>query len=259
MARRFVDLSIAVEMGVPSDPPGMEPVIQYTKHKESVEIMAGYFPGLTPADMPDGEGWASERVTLSTHNGTHMDAPYHFHSTTDYGARRAPAIDETPLEMCFAPGVKLDFRSKPDGYVAQAADVEAELERIGYTLKPGDIVLVNTRASEVFGKPEYIHAGCGMGREATLYLTSRGVKIVGTDAWSWDAPFSHTAKKWAEKRDPKIIWEGHKAGREIPYWQMEKLTNLASLPPFGYEVLCFPVKIKGASAGWSRVVAMFTT
>ena len=123
--------------------------------------------------------------------------------------------------------MKLDFRSKPDGYVAQPHDVEAELERIHYTLKPGDIVLVNTRAGEVFGQPEFIHAGCGMGREATLYLTERGVKIVGTDAWSWDAPFSHTARRWAAKRDPKIIWEGHKAGREIPYWQMEKLTNLA--------------------------------
>ena len=89
MARRFVDLSIAVEMGVPSDPPGMEPVIEYTRHKDSVAVMAAYFPGLTPADMPDGEGWASERVHLSTHNGTHMDAPYHFHSTTDHGRTRA--------------------------------------------------------------------------------------------------------------------------------------------------------------------------
>jgi kynurenine formamidase len=258
MGRRFVDLSIAIEMGVPSDPPGMEPVIEYTKHKDSVAVMAGYFPGLVPEDMPDGEGWASERVTLSTHNGTHMDAPYHFHSTTDYGRTRAPSIDEAPLDMCFAPGVKLDFRAKPDGYVATAEDVDTELARIGHRLRPGDIVLVNTRAGEVFGRPEFIHAGCGMGREATLYLTERGVRIVGTDAWSWDAPFSHTAKKWAKDRNPKIIWEGHKAGREIPYWQMEKLTGLSDLPPFGYDILCFPVKIRGASAGWSRVVAMFT-
>ncbi|MBI1360201.1 MAG: cyclase family protein [Alphaproteobacteria bacterium] len=257
MARRFVDLSIAIAMDVPSDPAGMEPKIEYTAHADSVSVMASYFPGLESADMPDGEGWASERVTLSTHNGTHMDAPWHFHSTTDNGKRRAPSIDETPLDMCFAPGVKLDFRKLPDGYVATADDVEAELKRIGHELSPGDIVLVNTRAGEVCGQPEFIHAGCGMGREATLYLTTRGVRIVGTDAWSWDAPFSHTAKRWAKSRDPKIIWEGHKAGREVPYWQMEKLANLSSLPPFGYDVLCFPVKIKGASAGWSRVVAMF--
>src|SRR5580658_8783569 len=97
MARRFVDLSIAIEMGVPSDPPGMEPKITYTAHTESVPQMAVSFPGLTPADLPDGEGWAVERVQLSTHNGTHMDAPWHFHPTMNHG-ERAIAIDEVPLE-----------------------------------------------------------------------------------------------------------------------------------------------------------------
>ena len=257
MVRRFVDLSITLEEGLPSDPPGMEPKITYTVHADSVPQMALSFPGLTKEDLPDGEGWAVERVTISTHNGTHMDAPWHFHSTTDHGARRAPTIDETPLDYCLRPGVKLDFRHLPDGYVASAADVEAELSRIGHSLAPLDIVLVNTAAAAKFGTAAYIHTGCGMGREATLYLTERGVRVVGTDAWSWDAPFSQTAKKWAETRDPKIIWEGHKAGREIPYWQMEKLSNLESLPPFGFEVSCFPVKIKAASAGWSRVVAIF--
>ena len=37
--------------------------------------------------------------------------------------------------------------------------------------------------------------GCGMGREATNFLTEKGVRMVGTDAWSWDAPFAHTAKE----------------------------------------------------------------
>ena len=257
MTRRFVDLSVTLEEGIASDPPGMEPRITYSKHADTVPQMAMSFPGLTAADMPDGEGWAVERVTISTHNGTHMDAPWHFHSTTDYGRSPAPTIDETPLDQCLRPGVKLDFRDKPDGYDCTAADVEAELARIKYELQPLDIVLVNTSAGAIFGEPEYIHSGCGMGREATLYLTERGVRVVGTDAWSWDAPFSHTAKRWAETRDPKIIWEGHKAGREIPYWQMEKLGNLAALPPFGFEVACFPVKIKGASAGWTRAVAIF--
>src|SRR5512141_796740 len=114
MVRRFVDLSIALEEGVPSDPPGMEPRITYTQHKDSVAQMAASFPGLTAADMPDGEGWAVERVTISTHNGTHMDAPWHFHSTTDGGVR-SPTIDEAPLDLFFRPGVKLDFRDKPDG------------------------------------------------------------------------------------------------------------------------------------------------
>jgi kynurenine formamidase len=38
---------------------------------------------------------------------------------------------------------------------------------------------------------------------------------------------------------------------------MEKLHNLESLPGTGFEVACFPVKIRGASAGWTRAVAIF--
>ena len=138
-----------------------------------------------------------ERIDISTHNGTHLDAPWHFASTMD-GGKPAMTIDEVPLDWCFQPGVKLDFRSFADGYVATAADVEAELERIGHQLKPLDIVVVNTSAGVRYGQPDYVPTGCGMGRDATLYLTSRGVRITGTDAWSWDAPFVHTAKKYAE-------------------------------------------------------------
>ena len=50
------------------------------------------------------------------------------------GGKRAITIDEVPLDWCFRPGVKLDFRHFADGYVATAADVEAELKRIGHTL-----------------------------------------------------------------------------------------------------------------------------
>ncbi|MEI8665707.1 cyclase family protein [Pseudoalteromonas sp. B28] len=101
----------------------------------------------------------------------------------------------------------------------------------------------------------YLDAGVGMGREATLYLLERGIKVVGTDAWSWDAPFKFTKQRFEESGDPSIIWEGHKAGRDIGYGQMEKLANLASLPSSGFLVSCFPYKIKHASAGFVRAVA----
>jgi len=137
-----------------------------------------------------------------------------------------------------------------------AQEVDDALDRIEYSIKPFDIVLVNTRAGKRYGYDDYIHAGCGMGRDATLRLAEQGVKIVGTDAWSWDAPFSHTAKKWEQDKDPSIIWEGHKAGREIGYFQIEKLHNLEALPAHGFTVSCFPVKIKAASAAWIRAVGM---
>jgi kynurenine formamidase len=255
MARQFIDLSIPLENGVVSDPPAYLPKIEYIDHQMSIPELAKFFPGLRPEDLPDGEAWAIEKIELITHNGTHLDAPYHFASTMNRG-ERAITIDEVPLDWCFQPGVKLDFRGFDDGYVVQAADVEAELARIGHTLSPFEIVVINTRAGLRYGHDDYLKAGCGMGLEATLYLLERGVRLTGTDAWSWDAPFSHTADRYAETGDAGLIWEGHKAGREIGYCHLEKLHNLEVLPSTGFTVSCFPVKIRAASAGWTRAVAI---
>lgn len=257
MPRRIVDLSVPLEMNIASDPPFALPQIDYLDHSMTVGQLTGFFPGLEQKDLPGGEGWAVELLKISTHNGTHLDAPWHYHSTMNNG-ERAITIDEVPLEWCFNPGVKLDFRHFEDGYVASAADVQAELKRIGHELTPLDIVVVNTSAGAHYGKPDYLAKGCGMGREATLFLLERGVRVTGTDAWSWDAPFVHTAKAFARSGDARIIWEGHRAGMEIGYSHIEKLTNLETLPPTGYDIACFPFKIKGASAGFTRAVAIFT-
>jgi kynurenine formamidase len=256
MPRRFVDISMALENDVPSDPPGLAPRIEYIDHQMSYDSLAQFFPGLKKEDLPDGESWAVENVHLNTHNGTHLDAPYHFASTMDGGQRAIP-IDEVDLSWCFQPAVKLDFRALPDGYVVQPKDVRAELDRIGHALQPLEIVVVNTRAGSMYGSPEYTRAGCGMGYEATMYLLERGVRLTGTDAWSWDAPFVHTAQKYAQTRDASLIWEGHKAGRDIGYCHLEKLHNLEALPADGFYISCFPVKVRGASAGWTRAVAIF--
>ena len=193
-----------------------------------------------------------------THNGTHLDAPYHFHSTMNKG-ERAITIDEVPLEWCFQPGIKLDFTKFEDGYVVTPDDVKRELERIEHDLKELEIVLVNTKAGKRYGHDDYVASGCGMGREATLYLLERGVRLTGTDGWSWDAPFVHTKERFEETGDNSLIWEGHKAGKEIGYCHLEKLHNLEVLPSKGFTVSCFPVKIRGASAGWTRAVAIINS
>jgi kynurenine formamidase len=169
----------------------------------------------------------------------------------------AIAIHDVPLEWCFQPGVKLDFRHFADGYVVTAEDVDAELKRIKHVLQPLEIVVINTAAGMKYGHANYVSTGCGMGYEATMYLLERGIRLTGTDAWSWDAPFVHTAEKYKASQDASLIWEGHKAGRDIGYCHIEKLHNLESLPASGFYISCFPHKIRGASAGWTRAVAIF--
>ncbi|MBL4800236.1 MAG: cyclase family protein [Oleispira sp.] len=253
---RIVDLSIALENGVPADPPGYEFEIDYITHNNTVPTLQERYDGLQAKELIGEEAFALESIRLSSHNGTHVDSPWHYGSRMTDGSR-ARTIDEIPLDWFYRPGIKLDFRQFPDGYIVTAEDIAAELDRIGYELQSYDIVLMNTCAGARFGQKDYPFSGCGFGRDATMYLTDHGVRVVGTDAWSWDAPYKYVAQRYARDRDGSIIWEGHKAGLEREYCQIEKVFGLAELPATGFRVACFPVKIHAASAGWTRAVAIF--
>jgi kynurenine formamidase len=96
-----------------------------------------------------------------------------------------------------------------------------------------------------------------MGYEATMYLLERGVRLTGTDAWSWDAPFVHTAQK--VRRQPRCQPDlgrpqGRPRHRLLPPGEAAQPGGPAG---HGFTISCFPHKIRGASAGWTRAVAIF--
>lgn len=254
---KLIDLSVSITDGLPVDPDQQIAKINYVKHGSSLSISStlACLPGAAREDLKEGFGWAVDLLTLGSHTGTHMDAPYHYHPTMNHG-ESAWTIDQIPLEWCIGNGVVLDFTDKPDGYVCKTRDLEECLDKMKYQLRQGDIVLIHTNAMEKWGTREYMLKGCGIGREATLWLTEQGIHITGTDAWSWDAPLALTAKEFAKSGDKQILWEGHKAGSECIYCHMEKLTNLDQLPSFGFQVIAFPIKIEKGTAGWVRPVAI---
>ena len=256
MATRIIDISVALQNDIASDPPGNEPKITYIAHKQSAPEVCAFFPGLTPDQLPDGEGWAVERVEISTHNGTHLDAPWHFASTMD-GGKRAITIDEVPLEWCFQPGVKLDFRRFPNGYVATAADVEAELKRIGHTLKPLEIVVVNTIGRRAL-RPTGLCADWvrhGPGGDALSHLARREDHrhrrlVMGCAVRLHGQEICRDQECQADLGGPQV----GPRDRLLPH--REACTTSRRCQPTGFKVACFPVKIKGASAGWTRAVAI---
>ena len=228
--------------------------ISHYDHKASVPVMLRSFPGVPQEALPRGLAWADDHLTLSVHAGTHMDAPWHFHPTAE--GKRAKTIDEFPLEWGYGHGVVLDMTHKKPGELISTADILKALKKMKYRLKPLDIVLIRTDTDKLWDTMQYWIDYAGMGREATIWLIDQGVKVVGTDAPGWDRPFRYQAAEYRKTHDKSLIWEGHYAGIEREYYQMEKLAHLDQLPAHGFKVCCFPVKILKASAAWIRPVAI---
>jgi kynurenine formamidase len=210
--------------------------------------------GLLPKYLRNGLGWADETISLSTHGTTHLDAPWHYAPTCE--GRPAKTIDQVPLPWCYADGVVLDMRHKKDGETIGVQDVEAALAALRYTLKPMDIVLIQTGNDRMLGTPDYFARGTGVSAAATRWILDRGVKITGIDSWGWDLPLCTLSRHAKQTGRNDLFWEAHFVGVDKEYCHLERLTNLDQLPPFGFKVCCFPLKVKGGSAGPCRVVAM---
>jgi kynurenine formamidase len=133
-------------------------------------------------------------------------------------------------------------------------DVEAELERVGHELAPLDIVLVRTGRDAHYGEPGYMALGPGVTVAATRWLWERGVRVMGIDAWGWDAPLHMQAAEATERDEPGVFWASHQVN--LPYSQIERLVGLDQLPATGFKVACFPLRIVDGSAAPARVVAI---
>lgn len=251
---RLIDLSVPIEHRASSEPIPAE--IHYVTHEaEGLEQMKRFF-GVTRDDLvySEGRGWAVEYLNALTHTGTHVDAPYHYGPQSE--GQPAKRIDEIPLEWCFAPGVILDVRHLASGEEITVEHLREQLDRINHQLKPFEIVLLRTDADKRLGQSDYFDQP-GLGREGVLWLVQQGVKVIGIDAYTIDRPFASMVADFQRTGDGRHIWPAHFAGIEQEYCQIEKLANLDQIPgPTGFLVSCFPVKIKEASAGWCRAVAI---
>jgi kynurenine formamidase len=248
----IVDLSAPIESSASELPDLLRTDLIFTDHGQGARDIEALL-GVPSRLLRDGEGWAVEEFTrFGTHNSTHVDAPWHYNSTI--GGEPAQTIDQLPLEWFHAPGVVLDFTSKEDGDAIGADEVERELARVGHDLRERDIVLVHTGRDEFYAQADYMGRGPGVTAEATHWLFDRGVRVMGIDAWGWDAPLYLQAQEAIERDEPGVFWAAHQA--DLPYSQIERLYNLGALPPHGFTVSCFPLKIVGGSAAPARVVAL---
>ncbi|MFY9823966.1 MAG: cyclase family protein [Thermoanaerobaculia bacterium] len=247
-ASELVDLSVPLSAG-PSEvvPVVIEAVSHGTGGRHLAELA-----GVEQESLPDGLGWASERVTALTHAGTHVDAPYHYAPTC--GGRPSRTIDELPVEWFWAPGVCVPVA---DGAAERGVGLDelAAFEAAsGHTIQAGEIVLFRTGAEDWHGSESYVEKGRALAPELVRALVGRGVRVLGTDAWSLDPCFPVMRDQLA-RQGPGAVWAAHYVGRDLEFCAIERLCNLARLPASGFWLACFPVRVLRGSAGWTRAVA----
>jgi kynurenine formamidase len=186
---------------------------------------------------------ASYLVVANDHVGTHCDARKHI-------VPSAGGPESIPLEYCVSDGVLLDFTDAVPGHVISAAEVAAEVERIGVVLKERDIVLIHTGAGAYNTEERYRTDHPGMSAEATLWLIERGVRMMGCDAITFDPPV------WA-MFEQKKFWEAHRVMWDEEYWHLENLMNLEQIGrSHGFQLCVLPVKWMGTTAAPVRAIAV---
>jgi kynurenine formamidase len=250
---RLIDLSKPIRYNA-DDPWFMRVKIKHKAHRQARWLIR--FLGLPFRLFPKNfTGRADDTIqSMGVHSTTHLDAPWHYSPTG--GGAPAKTIDQIPLEWCYGDGVVLDLSHKADFDPITVANVQAALQQLNVQLKPAMIVLIRTGRDKLSGTKKFAELGTGMSAAATRWLIDQGIKVMGIGQWGWDLPLPYLVQQAKLHQNPNLFWEAHLVGQELEYCHMEQLVNLAALPPVGFKVCVFPLKIVGASAAPARVVAI---
>lgn len=204
---------------------------------------------------PGGYYYASNRIEMPEHGGTHIDAPIHF-------AEGKQTLDQIPMEHLIGAGVRIDVTEscgRDQDYRVAISDIEQWEAKHGQ-IHYGAIVLLDTGyarfwptrkdylGTEVRGQEgvKALHFP-GLHPEAAAWLVrERQVKAVGIDTASIDYGQS-------------MVFETHVAllSQDVPVF--ENLANLDDLPDRGFDVIALPMKIKGGTGGPLRIIAVLPT
>jgi len=223
-------------------------------HQEGARRLAKRY-GISLKLLPTPDLYADDEVSCSTHAGTHLDAPLHYGPMVE--GKPARTIDQFPLEWCYGDAVLLDFSYKKPTDPISANELIKGLDQIGYTLKPGDILLIRTGAEDHFyDDPNFSEVATGLSGEALMWLFSKGIIMMGTDSFTMDTSINVMTQK-LKAGDEAAYFPVHKGSVIKESSHVEKLYNLKKLPrPFGFKVALFPIKLENCTGSWTRAVAI---
>lgn len=186
-------------------------------------------PSFIPWSTFATHGYDSEVVHMSTHTGTHVDAPSHF-------APGAPAVDRMAPARLVSSAALVRVR-KGAGQVIDVSDIK------NADVREGDAVVLATGWERHYDNDDYVTRNPGLSGEAARYLVEKKVNAVAIDGPSIDP--GHDDRFAAHN----ILLP---AGVII----IENLCNLDVIERERFTLVAAPLKLQGASGSPARALAL---
>lgn len=210
----LIDLSHPLEDGQPNFP--FDPKISVVVHNTVASI-----------------GYNITQISMSTHQGTHLDVPFHFY---DDGR----TVDQMPLDRFYGPAVLIDLA--PGAALAAKTPITlAMLQPHAAKFQPGAKVVYRTGWDRMFGRPEFFADFPTLTLDAAQWIAEHRIALLGMDT-----PTPST--EWKE-----VHWALLKQGVELVI--VEGLANLERLPA-RFTLVAFPLNITGRDGSPIRAVAV---
>ena len=190
-------------------------------------------PSFIPWENVKEDGYNLELLFLSTHTGTHMDAPYHF---LEKGAK----IHEIGLKKLVSEAALIQSR-KNSGESITKADIQ-KFEKKHGKIDGFSSVIFLTGWQRNLQKKYYFTKNPGLSVSAAKYLASKKINLVGIDSPSIDLG-----------RDSKF--SVHQIFAKKGMLIVENLANLEKIKSSKFHLVVLPLKLKNATGSPVRAIA----
>ena len=211
---KLLDLTLIISENIPTFPGSPQPSFVQDKNIKN-------------------DGYNSELLFLSSHTGTHLDAPYHFQE-------KGEKIHEISLKRLVSSAILVKSRKKGDQPITKT-DIQ-KFEKKHGKIPSGSTVIFWTGWQKMIKNISYFIRNPGLSTAAAKYLVSKKINLVGTDSPSIDLG--------KDKRFPV-----HHIFSKNNVLIVENLTNLEKIRSSKFHFVVLPLKLKDATGSPVRAIA----